>query len=171
MSLNPSPPFLKPFVLIGLPKSGKTTLVKLLSDQKNLNFADLDHYLETKYQTKVRSLFNEYGESVFRKKELEAFQELLLQNPHLISLGGGAPIKKNPPCYTTIWIRIPKEVLKERIDFTAPYLRGVDFEIWLTEREKGYASNAQITVELTGIDRKMDTDTLWEAMQSAGCTL
>ena len=146
-------------------------MVKLLSDQKNLNFADLDHYLETKYQTKVRSLFNEYGESVFRKKELEAFQELLLQNPHLISLGGGAPIKKNPPCYTTIWIRIPKEVLKARIDFTAPYLRGVDFEIWLTEREKGYASNAQITVELTGIDRKMDTDTLWEAMQSAGCTL
>lgn len=75
-------------VIIGMPGSGKTTIGKLLSKQLNLNFYDMDEYIqETRYKT-IMELF-ENGEDYFRDIETQACRELADKQNILISTGGG----------------------------------------------------------------------------------
>ena len=71
-----------------MPGSGKTTIGKLLSKQLNLNFYDMDEYIqETRYKT-IMELF-ENGEDYFRDIETQACRELADKQNILISTGGG----------------------------------------------------------------------------------
>ncbi len=171
MSQNLFQTFSRPFVLIGLPKSGKTTLGKFVSSRYKWNFADLDAVLEKKHSISVRGLFRKFHEPFFRREELLEFETLLQKGVDLVSVGGGAPLKKDPSRYTMVWIKPPLAVLKKRLDLQAPYLQGVDLDQWIDQREKTYADKAQIEVELTGEDIEVDTQRLWQAIHSDAISL
>lgn len=53
---------MKQIFLVGYMGAGKTTLGKLLADKLNLEFIDLDHYIENRYHKTVGSIFAEKGE-------------------------------------------------------------------------------------------------------------
>ena len=61
--------------LIGMPGSGKSTVSRELSGRVNMEFVDLDKYIEQKLNKSIPQIFSESGESYFRDQETAALQE------------------------------------------------------------------------------------------------
>lgn len=122
-------------VLVGYMGSGKTTVGKLLAKEMNLNFLDLDDYIETSEKKSISKIFEENGEIYFRKKEFEYIKEILLnKNNIVLSTGGGTP------CYgenmniiltatkNVFYIRVGIEELVERLSLgkeLRPLIRNI----------------------------------------------
>lgn len=79
--------------LIGMPGSGKTSLGKILAENMNRKFIDLDLEFEKKYGN-IEEFFKNYGEEAFRKKESEILEEFSKKTGLIISCGGGIVEKK-----------------------------------------------------------------------------
>lgn len=80
-------------VIIGMPGSGKTTIGKILSKELNINFFDMDEYIQDKTGQTTIQLF-EKGEEYFRDIETETCKELMEYDNVLISTGGGVIKRK-----------------------------------------------------------------------------
>jgi len=81
-------------VLIGMPGAGKTTIGKMLSNKLNLDFYDCDEEIEKYANKKIKQIFEEDGEERFREIETRIIKELSKKDSGVISLGGGAILKK-----------------------------------------------------------------------------
>ena len=83
-------------ILLGYMASGKSTIGKLIAKEYNLQFVDLDDYIEQKEQKNIPEIFKDNGEIYFRKKETEYLVELLnKKEDFVLSLGGGTPCYGN----------------------------------------------------------------------------
>lgn len=83
-------------VLLGYMGSGKTTIGKLLAEKLEIEFLDLDSYIEQIEGTTISTVFNEKGEIYFRRKEAECLRELLAtEKDFVLSIGGGTPCYAN----------------------------------------------------------------------------
>jgi shikimate kinase len=83
-------------VLLGYMASGKSAVGKLLAKELNIQFVDLDDFIEGKEQLSISEIFKLKGEIYFRIKEGEYLKELLNFDKNLIiSLGGGTPCYGN----------------------------------------------------------------------------
>ena len=82
-------PAMKRIFLIGYMGCGKTTAGKRLSEKYNLNFIDLDYYIEQRYLKTIAQLFGENGENGFRKIEQDLLKEVAEIENVIISTGGG----------------------------------------------------------------------------------
>ena len=97
----------KNIVLLGMMGSGKTTIGYLLSKNINLNFLDVDKFIEKETDLKIYDIFQKKGEVYFRNLEEKTTLKLLKGKGKIISLGGGGFLNKN----------IRKEILKNHISF------------------------------------------------------
>jgi shikimate kinase len=77
--------------LVGYMGCGKSTLGRRLAEYAGLQFIDMDHYIEKRNCKTVPQIFDEEGESEFRKKERKALEELSEFTDVVIATGGGAP--------------------------------------------------------------------------------
>lgn len=82
----------KNIILIGLSGCGKTTIGDLLAKKLNMDFVDIDKYIEEKEGKTITDIF-EYGEDYFREIESKAVEEVSKISSTVISTGGGV-IKK-----------------------------------------------------------------------------
>ncbi|KAB8154872.1 shikimate kinase [Kordia sp. TARA_039_SRF] len=83
-------------VLLGYMASGKTAVSKLLGTALELPVVDLDDYIEQKERKSIPEIFETKGEIYFRKKEHQYLKEVLeMQEPKVVSLGGGTPCYAN----------------------------------------------------------------------------
>lgn len=80
-------------VLIGMPGCGKSTIGKLIGKELNINFFDMDKYIEEMTSKTIPQLF-EQGEDYFRDFETLACKKLSEKNNILISSGGGVVKRK-----------------------------------------------------------------------------
>ena len=78
-------------ILVGMMGSGKTTVGKLLSSYLNFTFIDTDRLIEKQQEMSVDDIFNQKGESYFRKLESNIIPDLP-KTQAVISCGGGLPI-------------------------------------------------------------------------------
>lgn len=78
-------------ILIGYMGAGKTTLGKILARELNLEFIDLDSYIENRFHQSVSQLFATRGEEGFRKIERNMLFEVAEFENVVISAGGGTP--------------------------------------------------------------------------------
>ncbi|MBA6154588.1 shikimate kinase [Gelidibacter maritimus] len=78
-------------VLIGYMGSGKSSIGKKLSELVNLEFIDLDDYIQEKENLTIPQIFETKGEIYFRKIEYRYLKEVLQRNDIILSLGGGTP--------------------------------------------------------------------------------
>ena len=79
-------------IILGYMGCGKSTVGRILAEQLQLPFVDLDEYLTNKYGDSIPNLFLKNGEIGFRKLEKIALDELLVnQKTSVLSLGGGTP--------------------------------------------------------------------------------
>ncbi len=83
-------------VLIGFMGSGKTTVGKLLASALDMDFIDMDSYIEKEQKCSIKEIFADKGEDEFRKLESIALCDVLAKsNKAIISTGGGAPCFHN----------------------------------------------------------------------------
>jgi shikimate kinase len=81
--------------LIGFMGSGKSTIGRHLAEVLGYEFVDTDHFIEIQHDTTVSQIFEQHGESVFRKMEHDALQKLHQHEFSVISTGGGMPCHDN----------------------------------------------------------------------------
>lgn len=77
-------------VLVGAPGAGKTTVGRLVAQQRNVSFRDTDDDVEAMAGCSVSDIFIEHGEQRFRELERQAVTRALAEHPGVLALGGGA---------------------------------------------------------------------------------
>jgi shikimate kinase len=70
---------------------GKSTLGRKVAQKLNLQFIDMDEYLESRFHKTVPQIFSEEGEEAFRQKERKVLEELSEFTGVVVATGGGAP--------------------------------------------------------------------------------
>lgn len=78
--------------LLGYMGSGKSYIGKMLSEQINLNYYDLDEEIEKLENATISEIFQKRGEIYFRKLERKILEDLInKEGAGVFSLGGGTP--------------------------------------------------------------------------------
>lgn len=112
---------MKRIFLIGYMGAGKTTAGRELARKMNLEFIDMDHYIQSRYQKTVGQLFAEYGEAEFRNIEHKILKEVADIEDVVISTGGGTPCFFDNMDYMnktglTIYLKASAKALSERLN-------------------------------------------------------
>ena len=84
----------KNIFIVGAMGSGKSTIGKLLAKKMNKEFMDTDHEIEKISNYDISTIFQKYGEEIFREKETEVLINLNGIKNHIIATGGGIILKK-----------------------------------------------------------------------------
>lgn len=71
--------------------AGKTTIGRVLARELNVDFYDLDWYIEDRFRKKIPQIFEERGENGFREMERNMLREVGEFENVVISCGGGTP--------------------------------------------------------------------------------
>jgi shikimate kinase len=104
----------KSIILIGYMGAGKSFIGRELSKELNIEFIDLDDYIELNEKKSINNIFTQKGEVYFRKIENKYLKILLNKRiKHIISTGGGTP------CYSH-----NLELIKRDIDIKSFYLKS-----------------------------------------------
>lgn len=83
-------------VLLGYMASGKSAVGKILANKLEVQFIDLDDFIEEKEQETIGAIFTSKGEVYFRKIEALYLEELIdIKDKLVLSLGGGTPCYAN----------------------------------------------------------------------------
>lgn len=77
--------------IIGYMGAGKTTVGKALAKELNIEFYDLDWYIEARMRKTVKQIFDEQGEEGFRRIENNMLHEVGEFENVIVSCGGGTP--------------------------------------------------------------------------------
>ena len=152
--------------LIGYMGCGKSTLGKRLAKHLNLQFVDMDHYIEMRNHKTVPQIFAEEGETEFRKKERKALEELADFSDIVIATGGGAPcffdnIDLMNSTGTTIYMNIDPAILADRLLHSKterPLIKGkskeelTDFIDEMLKKRSPFYSQAKFEITEPDID-------------------
>jgi shikimate kinase len=149
-------------ILIGFMGCGKSYIGKKLADQMGYTFLDLDTVIEEKEGSTIAQLFDNKGETYFRKIESDCLKSLSALDNVVIATGGGAPCFHDNMAWmnangTTVYLKTHIPLLAKRLKNEInhrPLLRGksyrelVDFiKTRVREREARYYKYAHITVK------------------------
>lgn len=144
--------------LIGMMGSGKSTVGKLLAEKMQMIFIDLDKIIETNAKKTVRELFEQEGESHFRKLESETLVNVKKENS-VIACGGGIILEKLnrnqlQSSGKVVYLQVSISKLIKRLQSLndRPLLEGKQIEkelnrIW-DKRKELYEGVAQITIQV-----------------------
>jgi len=71
--------------------SGKSSIGKQLAKELNIKHIDLDNLIEESENITIPDIFNNSGETYFRKLEEKYLKETIKEDNILVSTGGGTP--------------------------------------------------------------------------------
>lgn len=146
-------------VLSGFMGSGKTTVGRRLAAALDMQFVDMDLYIEAKTGMTVKEIFAEYGEPHFRALETETVKELAQSKHFVIATGGGTLMQpQNVEGFhagggVIYYLDVPLAALQERLknDKRRPLLQTPDrravIERLLNERRPKYLQSADVIVD------------------------
>lgn len=111
---------MKPLFLIGLPGCGKSTLGRALAIELDVDFIDLDLYIEGRWHCSVAEMFARHGEAEFRRREDAMLREVGEMEDVVVACGGGTPMGEGNMDYmlsrgTVVWLTTSEDVLQRRI--------------------------------------------------------
>lgn len=148
-------------ILIGMPGSGKTTVLNEYEKIYGEQVYDTDAFIENTHGN-ISEIFSRYGEEYFRKLETEAIREICgYGDDAFISTGGGSVLREeNVKLFkesgVIVYLKASIDTLLKRLegDTSRPLLKG-DFksriESLYVERAPIYERVADITVETDGL--------------------
>ncbi len=110
-------------VLIGYMGSGKSLIGNCLSKKMEIEYLDLDDYIENQEKKTISDIFKDHGEIYFRKQETLYLKEVFsTYNNAIISLGGGTPcfsgnleIIQEDPNVISLYLQTSLEELTKRL--------------------------------------------------------
>ena len=150
--------------IIGMPGSGKTTVIDLYESIYHEQIYDTDECI-TKRHGNISGIFSEYGEEYFRELETEVIREICgYGDDAFVSTGGGAVLREEnvrllKSYGRIIYLRTGIETLLKRLegDTSRPLLAGNRAER-ITElfnkRTPVYESVADIIIDTDGLTPK-----------------
>ncbi len=152
-------------ILIGFMSSGKTTIGKILANNLNYNFYDIDEIFEERFKISINNFFEKFGENKFRELEHYLLKKTLLEDNCVVSCGGGTPcfydnIKLINESGMSIYLKLPQYDLLERlkktkkkrpliVDLSNEKLKEYIYEN-LNKREI-YYNQARVIIDVKGI--------------------
>jgi shikimate kinase len=157
---------MKRIIIIGYMGAGKTTVGKALARELDLQFYDLDWYIESRLRKTVAQLFAERGEEGFRKVEYNMLHELAEFEDVIISCGGGTPCFFDNMDYLnqqgeTVYLKATPEVLCGHLKMgktVRPLLSGKSSEETLAfvkeqlDTREPYYNKAKHTIDVDLMD-------------------
>src|SRR5690554_2767483 len=123
--------------LVGFMGSGKTTLAKKMAKRLGIAFMDLDQLIISKTGKAISDYFQQHGEESFRIIERNVFREINMEEPMIISEGGGNScfnenMKRMNANGQTIYLKISSRGLWKRLTQSdinkRPVLKGLQGE-------------------------------------------
>ena len=154
--------FNKHIFLTGFMGCGKTSNGSKLAKLLKVNFTDLDYYIEQQQKITISSLFENFGETAFRRIEQACLKELIdTKKKSVIALGGGTICFENnleiiKNAGLLVYIELPAITLQQRLEnskIKRPLLKNLSGQellnyiaIKLAQREPFYnASHLKIS--------------------------
>ena len=109
----------KSLVLTGMMGVGKSTIGRLIAKRLKVKFIDVDKVIERRERKSIKRIFDDNGETYFRKLEEKITLKILKNKKAIIALGGGAFMNNNirekvlTSC-TSIWLKVNLDKLIKR---------------------------------------------------------
>ncbi|MEL7648959.1 MAG: shikimate kinase [Sedimentibacter sp.] len=153
---------MKNIVLIGMPGSGKSTIGKLLSQNLDMNFIDMDEYIERSEQKSIKELFAQ-GEYCFRDAETRCAKKLSSVKSHVLAAGGGIVIRKENIDFlkknsVIIFLNRPVEKIIQDIDCgTRPLLANGAKRLYDLYNERIFLYKSYCDIEILNTTTIQDT--------------
>ncbi len=163
----------RPVFLIGYMGSGKSSLGRQLAQEMEREFIDLDKYIEARFHSTVKQIFDKHGEEVFRTIERSMIHEVADFENVIVACGGGTP------CYydnmdfmlshgLTVYLNVSPEVLALRLSLPGsrtkrPLIAGksddelLDFVRSGLEKRLAYYLRAEVNFNATHLLNKSET--------------
>lgn len=152
--------------LIGYMGSGKTTVGKKLAAKLQLEFIDLDSFIEKEHKKTIPEIFKQDGEEAFRAIENNALKKLITKDNYIIACGGGTP------CYygnmnllnnngVTVYLKLSPDAIVNRLlnaKDKRPLIEGKSekelksFVIRQLEKREDFYNKAKYTVKAKDLD-------------------
>lgn len=140
--------------LIGMPGAGKSTIGKLLAQQLNYQFIDLDHVVEKNALMFIDELFEKYGEATFRAQEKQALSEISGDRLVIATGGGIVNDRTNKALMNGIKVYIDTDItlIEDRIvgNIPRPLLKKKSLDTLYQERMLNYVFFADLIVSNDG---------------------
>jgi len=107
--------------LIGLRGGGKSTLGRMLAEQLDVPFIELDREIERRSGANLSEIFDMFGQETFRRAEREALDDVLRRHPHFVIATSGSIVTEPgtlelllASCFT-VWVRAEPEEHMKRV--------------------------------------------------------
>jgi shikimate kinase len=109
----------KSIAIVGMPGAGKSSVGRKLAAQLAIPFFDADSEIETAARMSIPQIFEQFGESEFRKGERRVIARLLEQPRHVLATGGGALMDPETRALIkakaiSVWLRVDMDTLLAR---------------------------------------------------------
>ena len=146
-------------IISGFMGSGKTRIGRQLAAALNMDFIDMDSYIEKNAGKTISEIFAEHGEAYFRELESQTVCVLSRMKNCVIATGGGTLMRhENVEEFrkgggAIYYLDVPLRALQERLkrDTRRPLLqtenRNAVIERLLNERRPLYLSSADVVVD------------------------
>lgn len=152
--------------LLGYMASGKTTIGKALAKDLQMNFIDLDEFIETKENKSVAQIFDSLGESEFRVLENKYLNELLTFSNTIFALGGGTPcfydnIKLINANGLSIYLKVSAIELQQRLQNDSskrPLIHNLKDEEYMEfiQQQIGQRESFYLQADIISVDGDID---------------
>jgi len=151
---------------------GKTTAGKELAKSLNLEFIDLDQFIQNRYSKSINQIFEQDGESKFREIENNIIKEVATFENVVISTGGGVPcfydnMEIMNHAGITIYLKASPRLLADRLNSCKdkrPLIKDKNEQELYSfvsdnlEKRDPFYSKAQIIYETEKLIDKYDTE-------------
>lgn len=146
-------------ILLGFMGSGKTTVGRFLATKFNMDFVDLDDWIEKEAKMTINEIFAKFGEPYFRELEKKIVKKACQNmNNCVIATGGGVILKEENvenlhQLGILVWLKVSADKVYERTKNTScrPLLNCSDpvkkIEELLSFRTPYYTKAADYIVE------------------------
>ena len=147
--------------LIGFMGVGKSTVANALRRQSGMEIIDMDEELEKRAGRTIPSIFESWGEEVFRELEHALLKELAQRKGCIVSCGGGVILREEnrqlmKQSGTVVQLTAEAETILERVkeEQHRPLLQGKKnveaIEVLLAERRPFYEQARDVAVVTDG---------------------